>query len=78
MRRRGDTEKRRLVMSYNESIGEIRNAIFQARMENQRRMEERRNRAALDRALAPPHRPEGRRPVFRSKPLKKKSQQAPE
>ena len=39
--------------------------MIQARMENQRRMEERRNKAALDRALAPPHRPEGRRPVFR-------------
>ena len=57
---------------------EIWNKTFQARMENQRRMEERRNKAALDRALAPPHRPEGRRPVFRSKPLKKKSQQAAE
>ena len=28
-------------------------------------MEETRNKAALDRALAPPFRPEGRRPVFR-------------
>ena len=43
-------------------------------MEKQRKMEEMRNKAALDRALAPPFRPEGRRPVFRSKPLKKKSQ----
>ena len=34
-------------------------------MEKQRKMEETRNKAALDRALAPPFRPEGRRPVFR-------------
>ena len=34
-------------------------------MEKQRKMEESRNKAALDRALAPPYRPEGRRPVFR-------------
>ena len=44
--------------------------MIQARMENQRRMEERRNKAALDRALAPPYRPVGRRPVFRSAPVK--------
>ena len=35
-------------------------------------MEEQRNKAALDRALAPPYRPDGRRPVFRSKPLRKR------
>ena len=79
MRRRGDTERRRSVRTYYESKGrEIRKQIFQSKMENQRRMEERRNRAALDRALVPPHRPEGRRPEFRSKPLKKKSLQATE
>ena len=37
----------------------------EARMEAQRRMEESRNKAALDRALAPPYRPKGRRPMFR-------------
>jgi hypothetical protein len=37
----------------------------EARLENQRQMEARRNKAALDRALAPPYRPEGRRPMFR-------------
>ena len=34
-------------------------------MEKQRLMEAQRNKAALDRALAPPFRPVGRRPVFR-------------
>ena len=53
---------------------ERRHREREARMEKQRKMEEMRNKAALDRALAPPFRPEGRRPVFRSKPLKKKSQ----
>lgn len=38
----------------------------EARMEKQRLMEAQRNKAALDRALAPPYRPVGRRPVFRS------------
>ena len=47
-------------------------------MEKQKEMEEQRNKAALDRALAPPYRPEGRRPVFRSKPLKKKIQNSSE
>ena len=37
----------------------------EARMEKQRQMEAQRNKAALDRALAPPFRPIGRRPVFR-------------
>ena len=32
---------------------------------NKKKMEETGNKAALDRALAPPFRPEGRRPVFR-------------
>ena len=44
---------------------ERRHREKEARMERQRKMEEMRNKAALDRALAPPHRPEGRRPVFR-------------
>ena len=39
-------------------------------MEKQRKMEESRNKAALDRALAPPYRPEGRRPVFRYRHFK--------
>lgn len=43
----------------------------EARMEKQRLMEAQRNKAALDRALAPPFRPVGRRPVFRSPPKKK-------
>merc|ERR1719219_2636290 len=42
----------------------------EARMEKQRSMEATRNKAALDRALAPPFRPQGKRPVFRSKPSK--------
>ena len=37
----------------------------EARMEKQRLMEAQRNKAALDRALAHPYRPIGRRPVFR-------------
>jgi hypothetical protein len=37
----------------------------EARLENQRQMEALRNKAALDRALAPPYRPQGRRPMFR-------------
>jgi hypothetical protein len=37
----------------------------EARLDNQRQMEAMRNKAALDRALAPPYRPEGRRPMFR-------------
>ena len=44
---------------------ERRHREKEARMEKQRKMEETRNKAALDRALAPPFRPEGRRPVFR-------------
>ena len=44
---------------------ERRHREKEARMEKQRKMEESRNKAALDRALAPPYRPEGRRPVFR-------------
>ena len=38
----------------------------EARMEKQRKMEAERNKAALDRALAPAYRPSGRRPMFRS------------
>ena len=45
----------------------------EARMEKQRSMEAQRNKAALDRALAPPFRPEGKRPVFRSPPGKIKN-----
>ena len=37
----------------------------EARLEAQRLMEASRNKAALDRALAPPYRPKGKRPVFR-------------
>ena len=44
----------------------------EARMEKQRKMEAMRNKAALDRALAPPYRPEGKRPMFRSPPGKGK------
>ena len=44
---------------------ERRHREKEARMEKQRKMEEMRNKAALDRALAPPFRPDGRRPVFR-------------
>ena len=57
---------------------ERRHREKEARMEKQKEMEEQRNKAALDRALAPPYRPEGRRPVFRSKPLKKKIQNSSE
>ena len=38
----------------------------EARLEKQRKMEAQRNKAALDRALAPPYRPTGKRPMFRS------------
>ena len=44
---------------------ERRHREKEARMEKQRLMEAQRNKAALDRALAPPFRPSGRRPVFR-------------
>ena len=44
---------------------ERRHREKEARMEKQRLMEEQRNKAALDRALAPPYRPTGRKPVFR-------------
>ena len=44
---------------------ERRHREKEARMEKQRQMEAERNKAALDRALAPPFRPSGRRPVFR-------------
>ena len=44
---------------------ERRHREREARLEAQRRMEASRNKAALDRALAPPFIPTGRRPMFR-------------
>jgi len=43
---------------------ERRHREKEARLEKQRLMEAQRNRAALDRALAPPYRPEGKRIMF--------------
>ena len=44
---------------------ERRSGEKKARLEAQRQMEANRNKAALDRALAPPFRPTGRPPIFR-------------
>ena len=44
---------------------ERRHRELEARLEAQRQMEASRNNAALQRALAPPLRPTGRRPMFR-------------
>ena len=44
---------------------ERRHREREARLEAQRLMEASRNKAALDRALAPPYRPKGKRPMFR-------------